>query len=726
MSASLSSPSTSVITMESIDDSFISTTATEENDDAQSENDDLDAPPLLQPDPMQIVSCLRAPCLKRQAAAEAKSRSSLNILESASPSVGKTSPDEANSYIFTGIKAFFPAIPKRSVHFEVAPPEAGLTHSGDHYDRRPIECTQGGSQLDLRLPPRGTCPRYADDADDEACEDEDEDEESKQERLRGFARWARLKNGGSMLGGATGVKFDGTSGRRNSQEAPEGVTVCSVPVHGIRSFGGLAGKSCLTPSVDVTNTGDEEDSIESRNSDSVDSNSMATLENHDQVDDSEPDDENDSFRKAVYATLSKDPNATPMPSPKIRPRWESLTSYFDTEKESSSPKECDSLQSVAEQPARKASEIGDMELTSSSTLCSSLTTEQEDSRVATWTENQAVSIIEEKLPLAPVLAFTLASPSAKSSNLVSPEDNGDFNGTATTTSTPSHNFSSPMSSRCSSFDAWSSGGIGETWNRSEQEAIDAAFSKHATVPSSSAIDETATPKLVPSALADLNAEEGKNLSHRRSSPDTQTLEEADRLHHQELDHEQATSSSSSGGGPGWMSSCCTSPEVEAIDLSHTMTVDGALVTGVLLNDHSVKGAYLQRLVPLDLQINEKDNRVEKLFLEPSTRYANLLDRRGIRETVSSPTSGETSPQILSADEEDTCHKVSDFFRCSSKKNRKTRRAASSPDEFNRPNLTPRSKSMSSTSSLSPRRVPLVKKTSAFNSELDDEGALGGF
>jgi hypothetical protein len=676
-------------------------------DETEEEAEELDesSPPLLHPDPSRMLTCVRAPCLKRITAS-----TSVGGSGSSSPLLGTSPLPVAMTYSYSGIKTLCSSPSKRQVHFDAAPPQAGLTHSGDNYDRRPIECTQGGSQLDLRLPPRTTCSLHEDEADDEACEEDDEDEESKDERLKGSARWARLKNGGSLLGGATSIKFGNSNDQKNdSEDTSVDPNVCSVPSRGIRAFGGLAGRSGLT---NVTSQDQHDDTLTRSNE--VD-NEKEGIDSHDGA---ELEQDEEAFRKAVYAALSKDPNATPMPSPSVRPRWECFTSYVD----SSSNEDC----KVVKKEGESLDDVPLAPLDDDQASSLHSPTLADTSRVATWTLDQEVTNSNDAMPLMNQTPFSLTLPPPKDSPSL--ED-----GSSTT-----HHSSSPLSSRCSSSDAWSSVCGAGVWSGSEHDAFDIAFSKSmpalvtpvaADQGNHSQFDspmDTPTSIVLPSTNGCISIPTARPIEEDSCL----TIPLAVELLPQETEHEQATSSSSSGGGPGWLSSCCTSPEVAAVDVNQ---VEGKTFTVKVAryDSHSISTALMQHLAPLDLQQGiQKDS----VGLNASHSLQSvLLDGSHPQGIVSLPTSGECSPRILSGDEEEANRKSSScLFRSSSKKSRRARRTTSgdgrsespSTSDSSRAPMAPRSKSMSA-ANCPTKRVSMLKKSSAFIDDFD-EGALGGF
>jgi hypothetical protein len=667
---------TGVITIEADDPEQAQT---DQSEQAQKQIEDQDegesAPPLLHPDPSRLISCVRAPCLKKQ-----------NTSGSTSPTLSHSPP--AQVYSFTGFTTLCSATPKRQVHFDAAPPEAGLTHSGDRYDRRPIECTQGGSQNDLSLPPRGTCTLYTGEADDEACEEEDESEECKAKRLQGFAKWSRLKNGASLLGASNSFKTYLSSKKENEEQDSN---ACSTPVHGIRSFGKLAGQSGLASpervSSHVNEDADEKESLSY--DDLADGNASASCD-----DESDGEGRHEAFRKAVYAALSKDPNATPMPSPSVRPRWECVTSYFDP----SSEGETAAQENVEDLPSLEQAELS---------ADTPLPKEQEDCKVTTWTQNQA-DIGETTIPLTIKSVIGQLRSSAKCSPSLS------LDGSSLT-----HRSSSPMSSRGSS-DAWGSeNGGGGHWSGSEHDAFDAAFGKGLTptgLKRSNERSNSGSKSSKSASFDDTAASEVQEVPILTKEP----LSLSNDSEHHDAEH---TSSSSSGGGPGWMSSCCTSPEMTAMDGDY-MTMPGATSSQLgSPQEKMIPMSSVQHLSPLLMErrhsIDSKVDAENGPLLRRSSKLLYQLSDHGI-------SSEGNSPQVLSCDEDEVAKKPSCLFRCP-KKSRKPRRTASSGDGkreedcSDKPNraVMPRSKSASATRTH-------LRKESAFHDQLDDEGALGGF
>ncbi|KAN0065227.1 hypothetical protein ACQY0O_001724 [Thecaphora frezii] len=147
--------------------------------------------------PARPSICIRAPCLKRN--------TSSPIPPSATHPVDLPASDdgEASDLVQSNkpsAAAVFRSVSlsesARHVHFDDLPPQEFYVHPGEKYDRRPIECTQGGSEFDMSLPPR--CTSYS--SDDEA-EDQPETCETAAVREIGHFQdpllddWACIKNG---------------------------------------------------------------------------------------------------------------------------------------------------------------------------------------------------------------------------------------------------------------------------------------------------------------------------------------------------------------------------------------------------------------------------------------------------------------------------------------------------------------------------------------------------
>lgn len=309
----------------------------EEEEESEEGEDDLELPPLPTPVP---ASCSRPPCLKRTSTLSPNSErpffSNYSSLDTAltsrtnSSSTATPTPPSVTSpitYSFSAPRYYMAAQPRRQVHFDSCPPESFDTFAPEDYDRSQIECTQGGSDLDLRMPSK--CKRYNGDGEEES-DAEDDGVTVLQHQQPAFGRggstgWTCLK-GGSVIGSIGGSKGINTVGLQTS-DGPRDNQMVSLPVHGahgIRSFGGLARKSV---SVGYPEQDEAEDSH---------GNSGREFD-----DDESLDLESDSaaaFEAAVIASMpTKSPNATPKASPSIIPRWSRCTGYFADASAESSP-----------------------------------------------------------------------------------------------------------------------------------------------------------------------------------------------------------------------------------------------------------------------------------------------------------------------------------------------------------------------------------------------------
>ncbi|PWN52079.1 hypothetical protein IE53DRAFT_20724 [Violaceomyces palustris] len=267
------------------------------------------ASPTYLVSPGRPSTCVRAPCLKRHTSAPLAELRLATIgaagaLAGASISTSRDASHSPGSVLssFAAPRSLSAALPKRHVHFDSAPPEAYFTHSSDRYDRRPIECTQGGSAFDLSLPPR--CTTYILGEVDDAEETEENPIGGDREELykEDSTGWACLKNGTLITSIDSLVSLtdsDEVSVSKDWHNIPspdtENASHCpdaqvSLPVHGFRSFGGL----CNRPN-SMTATNEER---EPSSSDAADSNT------------------------------SKSPDATPMPSPSIKRTLESNGHFF--------------------------------------------------------------------------------------------------------------------------------------------------------------------------------------------------------------------------------------------------------------------------------------------------------------------------------------------------------------------------------------------------------------
>ena len=240
--------------------------------------------------PARTNTCVRAPCLKRQVSVPI---SSITI------DVGAARRDNTDRVASNPLPTSF-AAPRnlilqsasRHVHFNEAPPEEFFVLSGESYDRRPIKCTQGGSEFDMSLPPRSKSYNGDDNTDDDASSTDDnasiamEPAEEPAPDVGFFhdptlENWACIKNGtviasvgyqprqqqSGLMASGKSLHFSalslsqhayalngGADPSSSSQEAKPMATSqkVSLPVHGFRSFGGL--QNSLAPAVTAAAT----------------------------------------------------------------------------------------------------------------------------------------------------------------------------------------------------------------------------------------------------------------------------------------------------------------------------------------------------------------------------------------------------------------------------------------------------------------------------------------
>lgn len=746
--------------------------------------------------PPRPVACLRAPCLKKTAtlAGGCLTSGRESPMPSSSASSLSSSPEsqqqESTTISFSSFAAprsLPAAMPKRQVHFDAAPPEAGLTHSGDRYDRRPIECTQGGSAFDLSLPPRGALAQYAEsEASDDTGEDGDEDEEGEMSKgLAGrLARWSKLKNGQVIASSKSSVAAASSAATGATTTSATSENACSVPVHGIRSFGGLAGQSGVA----------KEEAVWSSKK------SVLRDEGDDDLDDDEYEARDEAFRRAVSAALSKSPNATPMPSPRVRPRWECVTSYFEDAQSNSAESQCLAAEESSSAPvspqSEKAealspfSEDGSKSSPPTSPSLVSEVREEEDShqdKSAEKGENEQVAEIDDdgegmptpKPQSKAVLDGKLQdnqSPPKESAQLPVSPNPSSLDGrtslgggsSSRSSSASNHPYSSPMSSRCSSTDAWSS----SQGNCSTDDVFVSAFSEAVMNRPSLSTDNL--------RLASFSSNGAAQSKVHLSPPSGRDIDGD-----LDAEHERgATSSGSGSGGPGWMSSCCTSPELNPVDvddvsgregMASSLTAKAQLLQASPERQGLTFNGIASLIQPLRLQDREALSDSSSGEVEQKRRSCLLSRPRFGIKAASCPNSGHCSPRVQSSDEHDSEHQpgeddeaaaaASFFFRSSSgasklarngSRTKKTRRCASSSSSNGcesedqageahttrrspRPTGAPRSKSMSC-ASMSASGSPRVRRTSQLSSvamaktdsshfasdEIEDEGALGGF
>lgn len=227
--------------------------------------------------PARTTTCVRAPCLKRQVSVPISSITA--DLDASRLEPAPIQDRIASSPLPTSFAAprnLVLQTNSRHVHFDESPPEEFFVLSGESYDRRPIKCTQGGSEFDMSLPPRSTSYNGDDTTEDDASSTDDASvaTESAEQPAPdvGFFRdpllenWACIKNGtetasvgyqprhGLMASGRS-LHFSALSSSQhasalnggeakptetNSQQPLQVASQkVSLPVHGFRSFGGL-------------------------------------------------------------------------------------------------------------------------------------------------------------------------------------------------------------------------------------------------------------------------------------------------------------------------------------------------------------------------------------------------------------------------------------------------------------------------------------------------------
>ncbi len=244
--------------------------------------------------PARTTTCVRAPCLKRQASVPISTVSVELAAQRLQPApIHDRVASNPLPTSFAAPRNLSLAAGVRHVHFDESPPEEFYVLSGASYDRRPIKCTQGGSEFDMSLPPRSTSHNGDDSAEDDASSvDESAGAmESADEPAPdvGFFRdptlenWACIKNGtviasvgyqprqqqSGLMASGKSLHFSALSSlqhasalasdesktsstgldssslyKTNSQALSQKV---SLPVHGFRSFGGL--QNSLAPEV---------------------------------------------------------------------------------------------------------------------------------------------------------------------------------------------------------------------------------------------------------------------------------------------------------------------------------------------------------------------------------------------------------------------------------------------------------------------------------------------
>ncbi|KAJ9477801.1 Ankyrin repeat containing protein [Pseudozyma hubeiensis] len=446
--------------------------------------------------PARTNTCVRAPCLKRQASVPISSI--IGDLAVARREGNHNQDRVASNPLPTSFAAPRNLVlhhASRHVHFDEAPPEEFYVLSGASYDRRPIKCTQGGSEFDMSLPPRSTSYNGEDSNDDDASSADDgavamEPAEEPAPDV-GFIRdptlenWACIKNGtviasvgyqprqqqSGLMASGKSLHFSALSSLQHASALNGGADAevqtvqpqptsqkVSLPVHGFRSFGGL--QNSLAPEVTAADTSAEQ------------SNS--------------PKDKIPSLESTPPSVRTFSPDATPMPSPSLHRSIGAFASlnYFDDSSnrpqpalpESSSHKNLPSNGDAAQrdEEARESIEIlRDAPITNS-------TASGQDFRVrdASPNGNSGLSSLSSPTPVHPAAAVaakvseaaahstprrialerrTAERDAVRISSLCPPSP-ALANGAA-----PSPGWSnllgiasSPLSSRCSSVDPWSS------------------------------------------------------------------------------------------------------------------------------------------------------------------------------------------------------------------------------------------------------------------------------
>ncbi|SPO26516.1 uncharacterized protein UTRI_04105 [Ustilago trichophora] len=321
--------------------------------------------------PARTTTCVRAPCLKRQVSVPISSITTdlaANRLESASIQDRVASNPLPTS--FAAPRNLVLQAGSRHVHFDEAPPEEFFVLSGESYDRRPIKCTQGGSEFDMSLPPRSTSYNGDDGIEDDASSTDDapvamESAEQPAPDV-GFFRdpllenWACIKNGtetasvgyqprhGLMASGRS-LHFSALSSLQHASalnggdvkpndadsqpQAPS--QKVSLPVHGFRSFGGL--QNSLAP--EITAVAAPEKPAAS------------------------PKQEVPSPESTPPALRNLSPDATPMPSPSLHKSIGAYASvsYFGVSSNLSSPV-ITAEASLKEDPSSNDTKLGTMEV----------------------------------------------------------------------------------------------------------------------------------------------------------------------------------------------------------------------------------------------------------------------------------------------------------------------------------------------------------------------------
>lgn len=329
-------------------------------DESDAEGQAEQAEPIDIPRP---ATCMRPPCLKRT---NTNTSSTMSPPSNNSPLLGSSpsmawspptsstrsvsSPTPSTSHVYSSsftTPRYFSASgapsssTHRHVHFDASPPEAFATHSAEEYDRSQIECTQGGSEFDLRLPSK--CKRYNGDGEEETSEvEDDEDEDGTRSEgsasstasssyakspplgVHGSTGWACLKRGAVIGGLPSRGSLSLTAS--SSQDGPTS-ELSSLPSRGLRTVGALSGRGILNTTSAPTSVFSGRGSTDSDTLAGSADDSTASSSTTSDMD--EDDGGAAAFEAAVIAaSAGKSPDATPKPSPSIVPRWARCTDYF--------------------------------------------------------------------------------------------------------------------------------------------------------------------------------------------------------------------------------------------------------------------------------------------------------------------------------------------------------------------------------------------------------------
>lgn len=435
--------------------------------------------------PARTSTCVRAPCLKRQASVPIPSI--ITDVASARRHSNHSQDRVASNPLPTSFAAPRNLVlqsSSRHVHFDEAPPEEFFVLSGESYDRRPIKCTQGGSEFDMSLPPRSTSYNGDESNDDDASAADDgsaplepADEPAPDVGFfhdPSLENWACIKNGtviasvgyqprqqqSGLMASGKSLHFSALSSLQHASALNGGADAdtqelepqsssqkVSLPVHGFRSFGGLQ-NSLATKTTAVA----------------MPSEQSAT-----------PKHIVSSPETTPPALRSYSPDATPMPSPSLHKSIGAFTSvgYFDTSLHGSSRQ--DDLSS-SQATLRSENALGSMEILQDAPvpnlaapdhdLCMAEPVSISNNGLSSPTSANPLAAVSVKLPetVAPSaprrmgLERRMANKEAVRISSLHPPAYTHANGSA---SSPSWSgllgiSASPLSSRCSLVDPWSS------------------------------------------------------------------------------------------------------------------------------------------------------------------------------------------------------------------------------------------------------------------------------